>query len=79
MSESPQKNRISFKTSKAEETNSRNGSPGKLSRDTGQLVRRDRVPGESSAATRASSPGEHDRVVGRLTGELGRYTSQLAR
>ncbi|KAF2532843.1 hypothetical protein F2Q70_00030520 [Brassica cretica] len=50
MSESPQKNRISVKTSKAEKTNSRD-----------------------------SSPGEHDRVAGRLTGELGRDTSQLAR
>ncbi|KAF3593459.1 hypothetical protein DY000_02021574 [Brassica cretica] len=29
--------------------------------------------------TRASSPGEHDRVAGRLAGELGRDTSQLAR
>ncbi|KAF3551283.1 hypothetical protein DY000_02007410 [Brassica cretica] len=33
----------------------------------------------SSAATRANSPGEHDRVAGRLAGELGRDTSQLAR
>ncbi|KAF2598724.1 hypothetical protein F2Q68_00007321 [Brassica cretica] len=62
MSESPQKNRISFKTSKAEETNSRNGSPP-----------------ASSTMTRASSPGEHVRVAGRLAGELGRDTSQLAR
>ncbi|KAF3564213.1 hypothetical protein DY000_02016098 [Brassica cretica] len=29
--------------------------------------------------TRASSPGEHDRVAGRLAGEPGRDTSQLAR
>ncbi|KAF2603439.1 hypothetical protein F2Q70_00026931 [Brassica cretica] len=29
--------------------------------------------------TRASSPGEHGRVAGRLAGELGRDTSQLAR
>ncbi|KAF3607714.1 hypothetical protein DY000_02046937 [Brassica cretica] len=27
--------------------------------------------------TRASSPGEHDRVAGRLASELGRDTSQL--
>ncbi|KAF3540417.1 hypothetical protein F2Q69_00023263 [Brassica cretica] len=33
----------------------------------------------SSTMTRASSPGEHDRVAGRLAGELGRDTSQLAR
>ncbi|KAF3584449.1 hypothetical protein F2Q69_00029373 [Brassica cretica] len=33
----------------------------------------------SLAATQASSPGEHDRVAGRLTGELCRDTSQLAR
>ncbi|KAF3594124.1 hypothetical protein DY000_02021219 [Brassica cretica] len=29
--------------------------------------------------TRASSPGEHDRVASQLAGELGRDTSQLAR
>ncbi|KAF3593457.1 hypothetical protein DY000_02021572 [Brassica cretica] len=33
----------------------------------------------SSAATRASSPGEHDRVAGWLVGELDRGTDQLAR
>ncbi|KAF3539143.1 hypothetical protein F2Q69_00020666 [Brassica cretica] len=42
MSESPQKNRISVKTSKAEKTNSRNGSPGELDHDTSQLARRAR-------------------------------------
>ncbi|KAF2610960.1 hypothetical protein F2Q70_00011787 [Brassica cretica] len=40
MSESPQNNRILFKTSKAEQTNSRNGSPGELDHDTSQLARR---------------------------------------
>ena len=106
MSESPQKNRISVKTSKAEKTNSRNGSPGELDYDTSQLARRARpccrstrrrarprheparpasmtvLPVDSPAslaATRASLPGEHDRVAGRLAGELGRDTSQLAR
>ncbi|KAF3566021.1 hypothetical protein DY000_02014849 [Brassica cretica] len=33
----------------------------------------------SSTMTRASSPGEHDRVAGRLAGKIGRDTSQLAR
>ncbi|KAF3512805.1 hypothetical protein F2Q69_00006697 [Brassica cretica] len=33
----------------------------------------------SSAVTRASSPGKHDRVAGRLAGELDRGTDQLAR
>ncbi|KAF2537432.1 hypothetical protein F2Q68_00022100 [Brassica cretica] len=33
----------------------------------------------SSAATRASSPGKHGRVAGRVAGELGRDTGQLAR
>ncbi|KAF3538958.1 hypothetical protein F2Q69_00021936 [Brassica cretica] len=42
MSESPQKNRISVKTSKAEKTNSQNGSPGELDHDTSQLARRAR-------------------------------------
>ncbi|KAF2612278.1 hypothetical protein F2Q70_00011757 [Brassica cretica] len=32
-----------------------------------------------SAVKRASSPGEHDRVAGRLAGELDRATDQLAR
>ncbi|KAF3499413.1 hypothetical protein F2Q69_00043089 [Brassica cretica] len=42
MSESPQKNRISCETSKAEETNSQNGSPGELDHDTSQLTLRAR-------------------------------------
>ena len=106
MSKSPQKYRISVKTSKAEKTNSRNGSPRELDHDTSQLARRARpccrlthrrtrprheparpasttvLPVDSparSAATRTSSPGEHDRVAGGLAGELGRDTSQLAR
>ncbi|KAF2537085.1 hypothetical protein F2Q68_00021077 [Brassica cretica] len=33
----------------------------------------------SSTMTRASSPGEHNRVAGGLAGELGHDTSQLAR
>ncbi|WZZ51147.1 hypothetical protein YC2023_051254 [Brassica napus] len=94
ISESPQKNRISVKTSKAEKTNSRNGSLGELDHDTSQLARRARPRHEparpasttvlpvdspaSSDATRASTPGEHGRVAGRLAGELGRDTSQLA-
>ncbi|KAF3557379.1 hypothetical protein F2Q69_00012789 [Brassica cretica] len=38
---------------------------------------RNRSPG--SAATRASSPDEHGRVAGRVTGELGRDKGPLAR
>ncbi|KAF3530300.1 hypothetical protein DY000_02040214 [Brassica cretica] len=68
---------------------------GELGRDTGQLAQRARprpesarsastamLPVESpasSAVTRASSPGEHDRVVGRLSGELDRAADRLAR
>ncbi|KAF3584539.1 hypothetical protein F2Q69_00030856 [Brassica cretica] len=55
MSESPQKNRISVKTSKAEKMNSRNGSPGELGRDTSQPARRARPRNavESPASTAA--------------------------
>ncbi|KAF3512396.1 hypothetical protein F2Q69_00009760 [Brassica cretica] len=40
MSESPQKNRISVKTSIAEKMNSKNGSPCEIDHDTSQLARR---------------------------------------
>ncbi|WZZ59939.1 hypothetical protein YC2023_060046 [Brassica napus] len=95
MSESPHKNQISIKTSKAEKTNSRNGSPGKLDHDTSQLAWRAR-PGCRSTRRRArprhepvhpastavlpvDSPASSAVTRASSPSELGRDTGQLAR
>ncbi|KAF3584485.1 hypothetical protein F2Q69_00029089 [Brassica cretica] len=69
MSESPQKNRISVKTSKPEKTNCRNGSLGELDHETSQLARRVRP---CCRSTRRRARPRHEPARPASTTVLGR-------